>query len=124
MKTSLRRARGMGAARSGTGHFWKQRLTAVANVPLVIGFLIVVIGLAGRSHAAVISKLNDPLIAILILAGLASVVTHMRIGMQVVIEDYVHDESRKIMLLMANTCFSVAIALTIGYAILKINFGL
>jgi succinate dehydrogenase / fumarate reductase membrane anchor subunit len=124
MKTPLGRARGLGTGHSGTRHFWLQRLTAVANLPLIIGFLIIMFGLTGRSHAAVISKLNNPLVAILILAALISVVTHMRIGMQVVIEDYVHSESRKIMLLMANTCFSIGVALTIGYAILKINFGL
>lgn len=124
MKTPLARARGYGSARSGTEHFWMQRLTGIANLPLVVAFLIIVIGLAGRSHAVVIAKLNNPLVAILILATLVSVATHMRIGMQVVIEDYVHSESRKIMLLMANTCFAVGIALTIAYAVLKINFGL
>lgn len=124
MKTPLGRVRGLGTARSGTEHFWMQRLTAVANLPLVIGFLIVVVGLVGRSHASVISRLSNPFTAILILGAVISVVTHMRIGMQVVIEDYVHSERRKIMLLMANTCFSVGIALTIAYALLKINFGL
>jgi succinate dehydrogenase / fumarate reductase membrane anchor subunit len=124
MKTPFGRAHGLGAAHSGTGHFWIQRLTAVANLPLVIGFLIVVVGLAGRSHASVISRLSNPLTAILVLGALISVVTHMRIGMQVVIEDYVHSESRKIMLLMANTCFSIGVGLAIAYAVLKINFGL
>jgi len=124
MKTPLRRVQGLGAAHSGTEHFWLQRLTAVANVPLVIGFLIVVVSLVGRGHAAVIAKLNNPFVAVLILAALISILTHMRIGMQVIIEDYVHSEGRKIAALMANTFFTIAVGLVAVYALLKINFGL
>jgi len=124
MKTPLGRVRGLGTAHSGTEHFWLQRLTAVANLPLLIGFLIVIVALVGRSHAAVISTLTNPFVAILILSALISVVMHMRIGMQVIIEDYVHSEGRKILLLMANTFFSLGIGLAAAYALLKINFGL
>jgi succinate dehydrogenase / fumarate reductase membrane anchor subunit len=124
MKTPLGRVRGLGAAHSGTEHFWLQRLTAVANVPLLIGFLIVVVSLAGSGHAAVIAKLQNPFVAILILAALISILIHMRIGMQVIIEDYVHSESRKILALMANTFFTIAVGLVAIYALLKINFGL
>lgn len=124
MKTPLGRVRGLGAAHSGTEHFWLQRLTAVANVPLVIGFLIVVISLTGRGHAAVIAKLQNPFVAILILAALISILIHMRIGMQVIIEDYVHSEGRKILALMANTFFTIAVGLVAIYALLKINFGM
>ncbi len=124
MKTPLGRVRGLGAAHSGTGHFWLQRLTAVANLPLVIGMLIVVVSLAGSSHATAIARLTNPFIAILVIAALISVITHMRIGMQVIIEDYVHAEGKKVLLVMANTFFSVGIALATLYAILKINFGL
>lgn len=124
MKTPLGRVRGLGTAHSGTEHFWIQRVTAVANLPLLVGFLIVIIALVGRSHAAVIATLTNPFVAILILAALISVVIHMRIGMQVIIEDYVHSEGRKILLLMANTFFSLGIGLAAAYALLKINFGL
>jgi len=124
MKIPLGRVRGLGTAHSGTEHFWLQRLTAVANLPLLIGFLIVIVALVGRSHAAVISTLTNPFVAILILSALISVVMHMRIGMQVIIEDYVHSEGRKILLLMANTFFSLGIGLAAAYALLKINFGL
>ena len=124
MKTPLGRVRGLGSAHSGTGHFWLQRLTAVANLPLVIGMLIVVVSLVGRSHATAIARLTNPFIALLVIAAVISVVTHMRIGMQVIIEDYVHSESRKVLLVMANTFFCIGIALATLYAILKINFGL
>jgi succinate dehydrogenase / fumarate reductase membrane anchor subunit len=124
MKTPFRRVQGLGAAHSGTGHFWTQRLTAVANVPLVVGFLIVIVSLAGSGHAAVIGRLTHPLVAILLLAAFFSILIHMRIGMQVIIEDYVHSEGRKVLLLMANTFFTIAVGLVAVYAILKINFGL
>jgi succinate dehydrogenase / fumarate reductase membrane anchor subunit len=124
MKTPLGRVRGMGAAHSGTDHFWLQRLTAVANLPLLIGFLIGMVALIGRSHAEVIATLRNPIVAILILGAVISVAIHMRIGMQVIIEDYVHSEGRKIVVLMANTFFSLCIGLAAMYAILKINFGL
>src|SRR6185312_7052918 len=124
MKTPLGRVRGLGSAHSGTGHFWLQRLTAVANLFLVTGFLIVVVSLVGRSHATAIARLTNPFIALLVIAAVISVVTHMRIGMQVIIEDYVHTESTKVLLVMANTFFCIGIALATLYAILKINFGL
>jgi succinate dehydrogenase / fumarate reductase, membrane anchor subunit len=124
MKTPLGRVRGMGATHSGTEHFWLQRLTAVANLPLLVGFLIIMVALVGRGHATVIATLTNPFVAILVLAAVISVVIHMRIGMQVIIEDYVHSEGRKILLLMANTFFSFGLGLAAIYAILKINFGL
>ena len=124
MKTPLGRVRGLGTTHSGTEHFWLQRLSAVANLPLIIAFLIVVVVLVGRSHAAVIAMLTNPFVALLIIAALISLVIHMRIGMQVIIEDYVHSEAWKVALLMGNTFFSIGIALAATYAVLKINFGL
>jgi succinate dehydrogenase / fumarate reductase membrane anchor subunit len=123
IRTPLARVRGLGSARSGTGHFWLQRLTAVANVPLVIGFVIIVASLLGRNHAAVVQILGSPFVAIVMLLFIVSVTTHMRIGMQVIIEDYVHDDIPKLACLMANTFFTVAIALASIYAILKLSFG-
>ena len=122
MSTPLAHVRGLGAARSGTGHFWRQRLTAVANVPLVIAFVFIVVGLLGRNHAAVVQILGSPLIAILLLLFILSVCNHMRIGMQVIIEDYVHDETAKLALLMANTFFAVAVGLASAFAILMLSF--
>ena len=124
IRTPLARVRGHGAAHSGTGHFWRQRLTAVANIPLTIAAVIIIIMLLGRNQAAVAQIVGSPPVAIIMALFVISVATHMRIGMQVVIEDYVHDELAKLILIMANTFFAVAIALTSIYGILKLSFGL
>jgi succinate dehydrogenase / fumarate reductase membrane anchor subunit len=123
MSTPLARVRGLGAAKSGTEHFWRQRLTAVANVPLTIAFVLIVVSLLGRNHAAAAQILGSPLVAIVMLLFIASITTHMRIGMQVIIEDYVLEEPVKVLLLMLNTFFSFAVALASAYGILKLSFG-
>jgi succinate dehydrogenase / fumarate reductase membrane anchor subunit len=123
MSTPLARVRGLGAAKSGTEHFWRQRLTAVANVPLTIAFVLILVSLLGRNHAAAAQILGSPLVAIIMLLFILSITVHMRIGMQVVIEDYVHDEPGRLILLMLNTFFSLAVALASAYGILKLSFG-
>jgi succinate dehydrogenase / fumarate reductase, membrane anchor subunit len=123
IRTPLARVLGHGAARSGTGHFWRQRLTAVANIPLTIAAIIIMITLLGRNQSAVAQILGSPLVAIIMLLFVASVTVHMRIGMQVIIEDYVHDESTKLTLIMANTFFAIAVALASAFGILKLSFG-
>ena len=122
MSTPLGRVRGLGAARSGTEHFWRQRLTAVANVPLTIAFVLIVVALLGRNHAAVVQIIGSPLVAVVMLLFIISICTHMRIGMQVIIEDYVHDEGAKLLLLMANTFFVTAVGLASAFAILMLSF--
>jgi len=122
MRTPLGRVRGLGAARSGTDHFWRQRLTAVANVPLTIAFIFIVVGLLGRNHASVVQIIGSPLVAVVMLLFILSVTMHIRIGMQVIIEDYVHDEGIKLVLIMANTFFAVAVALASAFAILTLSF--
>jgi succinate dehydrogenase / fumarate reductase membrane anchor subunit len=122
LSTPLGRVRGLGSARSGTDHFWRQRLTAVANVPLTLAFVVIVVALLGRNHAAVVQILGSPFVAVVMLLFIASVCIHMRIGMQVIIEDYVHDETQKLVLLMANTFFCATVALAAGFAILMLSF--
>jgi succinate dehydrogenase / fumarate reductase, membrane anchor subunit len=122
MSTPLARVLGLGPAKSGTGQFWRQRLTAVANVPLTIAFIFIVMGLLGRNHAAVVQILGSPLVAVIMLLFILSITTHMRIGMQVIIEDYVHDEKAKLAMLMANTFFAVAVGLASAFAILMLSF--
>ena len=121
--TPLARVRGFGAAKSGSEHFWRQRLTAVANVPLTIAFVLIVVSLLGRNHAAAAQILGSPLVAIVMLLFIVSITVHMRIGMQVIIEDYVHDERAKYALLILNAFFAVAVGFSSIYAILKLSFG-
>jgi succinate dehydrogenase / fumarate reductase membrane anchor subunit len=123
MKTPLARARGYGSARSGTQHFWHQRLTSVANIPLTIAFIVIVISLLGRNHAAAVQILGSPLVAVVMLLFILTNVYHMCLGMQEIIVDYVHDELLKYAALMANTFFGFVIALASAYAILKLSFG-
>jgi succinate dehydrogenase membrane anchor subunit len=124
MRTPLSRVQHLGAARSGTRHFWHQRLTSVANVPLTIAAVLIVMGLLGRNHAAVVQILGSTFVAITMLLFIVSSVYHMWLGMQVIIEDYVHDENAKLVTLMANTFFSFAVGLAGVFAILKLSFGL
>jgi succinate dehydrogenase / fumarate reductase membrane anchor subunit len=123
MRTPLGRVLGHGAAHTGTVHFWRQRLTAVANVPLTIAMIVIVFMLLGRNQAAVAQILGTPLVAIILLLFIVSITTHMRIGMQVIIEDYVHDEIGSLVLIMANTFFCIAVALASAYGIFKLSFG-
>jgi succinate dehydrogenase / fumarate reductase, membrane anchor subunit len=123
LRTPLGHVRGLGSARSGTRHFWHQRLTSLAGVPLSIFFVVLVIALVGRNHAAAVQILGSPWIAILMLLFILTTIYHMQIGMQVIIEDYAHGEFSKLVLLIVNTFFSIAIGLASAFAILKISFG-
>jgi len=123
IRTPLGRVLGRGSAKSGTEHFWHQRLTAVANIPLTIAAVVILIMLLGRNQAAAAQILGSPIVAIIMLLFIASITAHMRIGMGVIIEDYVHDETMKLSLLMANTFFCCAVGLAAAYGILKLSFG-
>ena len=123
IRTPLGRVRGLGASHSGTGDFWRQRLTAVAMILLIIPVIVVVMMLLGRNQAGAAQVLGSPLVAIVMLLFIVASVWHMKIGMQVVIEDYVHGEMTKLAAIMANNFFSVAVALASIYAILKLSSG-
>lgn len=123
MRTPLGRVRGLGSAKSGTEHFWQQRVTAVALVPLTVAFVAILVSLLGRNHAAVVQILGSPPVAILMVLFVLAGCWHMRLGMQVIIEDYVHTDGTKIALLMLNTFFAVLIGLAGTYAVLKMSFG-
>lgn len=123
MRTPLSRVRGYGSAKSGTEHFIRQRLTAIANIPLTIAAVTIVISLTGRNQAAVTQILGSTFVAIVMLLFIMSASYHMMIGMQVIIEDYVHGERAKYTLLILNTLFTVVVGFSSVYAILKLAFG-
>ena len=122
-RTPLAKVRGLGSAKEGTDHFWKQRVTAVANLVLVCWLFVVLVKIAGADYDTVRRTLARPQNAIAITLLMLSAAMHMRLGMQVIIEDYVHTEGRKIFLLMLNSFFTIVVALSSIYAILKLSFG-
>lgn len=123
MRTPLARVRNLGASHSGTGDFWRQRLTAVSMVLLIVPVITVVIMLIGRNQAGAAQILGSLPIAVILLLFIIASTWHMKIGMQVVIEDYVHNEKLKLASVMANNFFCFAVALTSIYAILKLSSG-
>jgi succinate dehydrogenase / fumarate reductase membrane anchor subunit len=123
MRTPLGRVRALGPSHSGTSDFWRQRITAVAMVLLMVPVIVVVMMLLGRNQAGAAQILGSPLVAIVMLLFIVASAWHMKIGMQVVIEDYVHNEAMKLASIMANNFFSVAVALISIYAILKLSSG-
>jgi succinate dehydrogenase / fumarate reductase membrane anchor subunit len=123
MRTPLARVRNLGASHSGTSDFWRQRLTAVAMVLLMVPAIVVVMMLLGRNQAGAKEILALPLVAIVLLLFIVASAWHMKIGMQVVIEDYVQHETVKLVAVMANNFFSIAVALASIYAILKLSSG-
>ena len=123
LRTPLSRARGLGSAHDGTGHFWWQRLTAAANLIALVYFVYTVFTLAGASHAEVVGYFAAPLSGALMLLLIASVSYHMYLGMQNVIEDYVHSAGTRVVTLALNALFSVFIALASALAVLKLSLG-
>ena len=124
MRTPLARVKGLGASGHGAEHWWLHRMTAVSNVPLIIAFTIIVASMAGRSYEEAVSIVSHPLIAILLILAVVSVTNHMRLGMQIVIEDYVHDKGLKIAALIANNFYAVIIAVACLYRLIKFGLGL
>jgi succinate dehydrogenase / fumarate reductase, membrane anchor subunit len=123
MQSPLGRARGLGSAKNGTHHWWMQRVTAVALIPLCLWFAIAMIKMTGASHGDAIAWVQAPFNAIMLLLLIGATFYHMQLGLQVVIEDYVHGEGAKIVLLMAQKLASFALAVAAGFAVLKIAFG-
>ena len=123
MRTALGRVRNLGAAHSGTSDFWHQRLTGVAMTLLMLPVLVIVMMLLGRNQAGAAQILGSLPIAVIMLLFIVASAWHMKIGMQVVIEDYVHNEKLKLVSIMLNNFFSIAVALASTYAILKLSSG-
>ncbi|WP_455476966.1 succinate dehydrogenase, hydrophobic membrane anchor protein [Bartonella sp. B41] len=122
-RTELGKVRGFGSAHEGTEHFWLQRLTGFINLPLLIFFIVLILSLVGKDYSVVRARLSHS--AVIVLMGLltVSVLYHMKLGMQVVIEDYIHHEGMRILFLVLNILFCFALGGTIIFALLKIAFG-
>jgi succinate dehydrogenase / fumarate reductase membrane anchor subunit len=123
LRTPLARVRNLGSSHSGTKDFWRQRLTAVAMLLLIVPVLVIVLMLLGRNQAGAKLILGQIPIAIILLLFIVASAWHMKIGMQIVIEDYIHGEKTKLACVMANNFFCIAVALSSIYAILKLSSG-
>jgi succinate dehydrogenase / fumarate reductase membrane anchor subunit len=123
LRSPLGRVIGLGSAKEGVEHWWAQRVTAVALVVLLLWFVASIISLAGANRAAVAAWLHSPLPAILTILLLIAGFYHMALGIQVVVEDYVHDEWVKIPALILNKLLSFALAIAGIFAVLRLAFG-
>lgn len=122
-RTPLARVRGLGSAKSGTHHWWMQRLTAVALVPLSLWFVASLINLATADHATVVAWLSSPVTAVLLCALIVATFHHGQLGLQVVLEDYVHTEWLKLMSIVLTKLLALLLAAICLFAVLSIAFG-
>lgn len=122
-RSPLGKVRGLGSAKDGTGHWWAQRLTAIALVPLTVWFVYNVVTMIGADRPQVIEWLSDPVSATLMVVLLGATFHHGQLGLQVVIEDYVHSEGLKIALIILVKFAAILLALLSIFAVLKIAFG-
>jgi succinate dehydrogenase / fumarate reductase membrane anchor subunit len=123
LRTPLGKVRKFGPAGSGTSDFWHQRITGVAMTLLILPVLAVMMMLLGRNQAGAAQIIGSPLIALTLILFIISSAIHMKIGMQVVIEDYVQNEKLKLVTVMANNFFSISVALAAIFAIFKLSSG-
>lgn len=122
MRTDLSRVRNLGAAHEGTGHFWRQRLTGVANLFLLTAFVVLLVALHDGTYADVRAAFANPLVGLVMTLTIVSATIHMRLGMQTIIEDYVHGDLR-VPLQILNTFFSIAVGASCLLAVVKLTFG-
>lgn len=120
LETPLHKVEGLGPAHSGVTHFWRQRVTAAALVPLAIWLAVSLLGLIGAREAAVLAFLSLPLNAILMAAFILIAVYHMALGMQVIIDDYIYINWQKLTLMLLMRAFALAVIAVSLYALLRI----
>jgi succinate dehydrogenase / fumarate reductase membrane anchor subunit len=123
LRTPLSRARGLGSAKQGVHHWWAQRITAVALIPLVAWFAISLIMLSGADYAVVRAWIGSPVVMVLLTLTIVIGLHHGQLGMQEVVEDYVHSEGMKLALIVLLRFIAVFFGLAAIVAILRIGFG-
>ncbi|MBM3485980.1 MAG: succinate dehydrogenase, hydrophobic membrane anchor protein [Alphaproteobacteria bacterium] len=120
LRSPLGRVRGLGAAKDGTAHWWAQRITAAALVPLTIWFVASIAAMAGAGHAAVLAWVANPVVAILLILLVIATFHHAQLGMQTVIEDYVHHEGTKVVVLVLVKLAAFALGVAAVFAVVRI----
>ena len=123
MRTPLGKARGYGTGHSGTTHFWRERVTSLAGIPLVLFVVVFVVAMNGADYVSVVRAIRNPFIAIGLLLAIVNVAYHMWLGMQVIVEDYVATKVRRTVVLLASTFYCTTVGMAAAYAVLKISFG-
>ena len=123
LRTPLARARGLGSARAGVHHWWAQRLTAIALIPLVVWFAISLVMMSGADYGAVRAWIGSPMVMVLLILTIAVGLHHGQLGLQVVIEDYVHGDGSKLALIVTVRFVAVLFGLAAIVAVLRIGFG-
>ena len=123
LRTPIGRARGLGTAKEGTRHWWLQRISAVALIPLAVWFVAALVGLTGAAHAEVVAWLANPVVALLIVLLVAATFYHAQLGMQVVYEDYIHSHWLRISADGATKLAAAALAVAAVIAVLKVALG-
>lgn len=120
LRSPLGKVRGLGSAKNGTHHWWMQKVTAVALIPLTIWFVSSVVQMTQANYEVVINWLNSPVVAILMLLFITTGMYHLKLGLQVIIEDYIHSEGSKMMLQMMVTFGCIAVGTAAVFSILRI----
>ena len=123
LRTPLGRARGLGPGHEGVGHWKLQRLTAIANVPLVLWFIVSAVTLSGATYGEVVGWLASPVTATLMVLLVISVFYHARLGLQVIVDDYVHQEGAKMATSIGLTLALFGLAVACIVAILRVSLG-
>jgi succinate dehydrogenase / fumarate reductase, membrane anchor subunit len=122
LRSDIGKVRGLGSAKEGVAHWWAQRLTAIALVPLVLWFVAEIARLAGADVAVVRAWIASPVVAVLLVLLIGTTFHHAQLGMQVVIEDYVHSESCKLGGIILTKFIAIALAAAGIFSVLKIAF--
>lgn len=123
METPIGRVRGLGSARSGAHHWWLERLTSISTFLLFVWFVVSLLRIPSLDHATVTEWLASPLVAVPMLLLIVSTFWHLKLGLQVVIEDYVHDEGLKLFSVVVLNFFTIALGALAFFSVLKIAFG-
>lgn len=122
-RNPLAKVHGLGSAKSGTHHWWMQRVTAIANIPLMLWFVVSMAHNARADYATLVAWMQQPTVAVLMILLIANITFHMRLGLQVAIEDYVSDHGNRIAAMLIITFVTLTLAALGIFSILKISLG-
>jgi succinate dehydrogenase / fumarate reductase membrane anchor subunit len=120
LRTPLSQVKGLGSAKEGTGHFWSQRITAIAMIPLVIWLCFSVASLPGMTHSDINAWLSQPITAIIMILLLITGFYHAKLGLQVIIEDYVSHHGIRTAAIIGITMLTTILAITGVFSVLRI----